>query len=135
MFAGILILLTILFLIGNLFYFFTNKTFKKAGFDSVLFYNLFFVLLGLTLGFAFLYYLLSFQETVLVINDPTEDPAEPTFLNFLYFSGVTILSVGYGDLVPVGSARFFALMQAALGFLLPTIIFLKALNNSEEDDE
>lgn len=52
----------------------------------------------------------------------------------LYFSGVTLLSVGYGDLVPVGSARFFALIQAAIGFLLPTAFFIRALGEKGDND-
>ncbi|MGE7979836.1 potassium channel family protein [Psychrobacillus sp. NPDC093200] len=50
----------------------------------------------------------------------------------IYFSGVTILSVGYGDLVPVGKARFFALIQAAIGLLLPTAFFIRALGEKED---
>lgn len=135
MLSGILIGVTLLFLIVNLYYFFTNKSFKNSYFSSILFYKLFFVLVGITLGFACLYYILSFNEVVLRINDPTGEPADVTFLESLYFSGVTILSVGYGDLVPVGSARFFSLIQASIGLLLPTAYFMKALSSSGEKKE
>ncbi len=133
MVSTILIGITILFIATNLYYFFTHKSYKKSYFDSAMFYKLFFVLLGVTLGFAVLYYVLSFNEVVLRINDPTGEPAEHTFLTMLYFSGVTILSVGYGDLVPVGSTRFFALIQAGLGLLLPAAYFMKALSGREEE--
>lgn len=129
MLPSLLISLTVIFVIGNLIYFFTNKTYKQSYFQAALFYKLFFVLLGLTFGFAGLYYLFSLEETVLKINDPTENAADVTFWNALYFSGVTILSVGYGDIVPVGSARFFALIQASLGLLLPSAYFLKAFSH------
>lgn len=43
-----------------------------------------------------------------------------------------LLSVGYGDLVLDGKARFFALLQAANGFLLPTAL---GDNNEEEKKE
>ncbi|MEC5425730.1 ion channel [Virgibacillus sp. C22-A2] len=130
MISTILIGLTILFIGVNLYYFFTNKTYKKSYASSALFYKLFFVLLGITIGFAVLYYVLSMNEVVLRIADPTGDPAGDSFLTYLYFSGVTILSVGYGDQVPVGSARFFALIQASIGLLLPTAYFVKAITNS-----
>ncbi|WP_280771446.1 potassium channel family protein [Salipaludibacillus daqingensis] len=132
MLTPLLIGFTIIFVIGNLIYFFTNKTYKETYFHAALFYKLFFVLLGLTFGFAGLYYFLSLEEAVLKINDPTDDSVEVTFWNALYFSGVTMLSVGYGDLVPVGSARFFSLIQASLGLLLPAACFLKAFGQSND---
>jgi hypothetical protein len=37
----------------------------------------------------------------------------------LYFSAVTITTVGYGDVVPLtGAARFFAAFEATLGIIL-----------------
>ncbi|WP_223703535.1 ion channel [Sutcliffiella deserti] len=135
MFSTILIGLTIVFIVVNLFYFFTNKTYKKSYASSTLFYKLFFVMLSITLGFAALYYLLSFQEDILRVGGPTGEEANSDFLTYLYFSGVTTLAVGYGDLVPMGSARFFSLIQASLGFLLPSAYFMKALGSSSEDND
>ncbi|ADC49545.1 Ion transport 2 domain protein [Alkalihalophilus pseudofirmus OF4] len=131
----LLIAITILFLIGNLYYFFTSKSYKQSYFCPTLFYKLFFVLVGITFGFAFLYYFLSFHEPVLLINDPTGEIAEQTFLDFLYFSGVTMLSIGYGDLVPVGSARFFSIIQASLGLLLPAAYFMKGFSVAAQSEE
>ncbi|TMW70915.1 ion channel [Alteribacter natronophilus] len=134
MLSVILMGFAILFIAANLYYFFTSKSYKKSYFDPAMLYKLFFVMLGLTFGFAVLYYVLSFNEVVLRINDPTGDPAEHTFLTLLYFSGVTVLSVGYGDLVPVGSARLFSLIQAALGFLMPAAYFMKALSSGSNGE-
>jgi len=132
MISTILIGIIVVFLLVNLFYFVTNRTFTFSYFSSTFFYKLFFVLLSITFGFALLYYLLSFNEDLLTLSDPTGDPVEKTFSNALYFSGVTILSIGYGDIVPVGSARFFALLQASLGILVPAAYFMKAMSSSEE---
>ncbi|WP_339145576.1 MULTISPECIES: ion channel [unclassified Sutcliffiella] len=132
MLSSILIGMTIVFLAMNLFYFFTNKTYKKSYVHTALFLKLFFVMVGITFGFAVLYYLLAGNEVILRISDNTGDQAPEDFLTFLYFSGVTMLSVGYGDLIPVGSARFFALIQASLGLLLPTAYFMKALGSSSK---
>jgi len=131
--STILIGLTIVYLLANLYYFFTNKTYKKSYANSALFYKLFFVLLSITFGFAVLYYLLSFDEVILKIPDSTGTQGKD-FFTYLYFSGVTILSVGYGDVIPVGSARFFSLIQASIGLLLPTAYFMKAMNSSNEED-
>ncbi|KMJ58384.1 metal transporter [Bacillus sp. LL01] len=135
MLSSALIGLTIIFILINLFYFFTNKTYKKSYANSALFLKLFFVMTALTFGFAVLYYLLSSGEVILRVSDINGDQASEDFLTFLYFSGVTMLSVGYGDLIPVGSARFFALIQASLGLLLPTAYFMSALGSSSEESE
>lgn len=46
-----------------------------------------------------------------------------TFANLLedamYFSAVTILSVGYGDITPLGIGRWIAMIEAFFGYLLP----------------
>ncbi|SES14847.1 potassium channel family protein [Salipaludibacillus aurantiacus] len=135
MFSTLLISFTLLFLIANVYYFFTNKSYKKSYMDSALLFKLFLILTTLTFGFACLYYLLSLEQPILRINDPTDELVDMTFGDALYFSGVTMLSVGYGDLVPIGSARFFSLIQAALGLLLPASYFLKAMNNSNSEEE
>lgn len=88
-------------------------------------------MLGITFGFAVLYYLLSMEGDVVRVSTEEGKDGGENFLDYLYFSGVTILSVGYGDLVPVGKARFFALIQAAIGLLLPTAFFIRALDEKE----
>ncbi|RNF39363.1 potassium channel family protein [Planococcus salinus] len=133
MVSAVLIGLTTIFMLGHLYNFFAKKQQKKSYFQSSLFTKLFFSMVALTFGFALIYFLLSMDEPVLRINDETGEAAGQNFLEYLYFSGVTMLSVGYGDLVPVGAARFFSLIQAALGLLLPSAYFVKAFN--ERDDK
>ncbi|SHN30896.1 ion channel [Gracilibacillus kekensis] len=128
-----LVCIAIIFIVANLIYFFRNKTYKKSSFSTALFMKLFFVLLGITFGFGLLYYALSFQETVVVQSLSDNAPIEHSFGNMLYFSGVTMLSVGYGDMLPINAARFFALVQASIGILLPTAYFMKALGKSQDD--
>lgn len=135
MISTILIVLTILFILANLYSFFTNGSYKKSSFNSSLFLQLFINLVGIGFGFAFLYYLLSLNNVILRVSSPTGEPVEPTFSNLLYFSGVTLLSIGYGDYVPVGGVRFFAIMESAIGVLLPSAYFMKALGSSNHEKE
>ncbi|GGM38856.1 LCTB protein [Paraliobacillus quinghaiensis] len=133
--ANFLVGAALIFILINLYYFFTNKTYKKSYFSTALFLKLFFVLTGITISFAVLYYALSLQEVILVETITKKQPANHSFGNLLYFSGVTILSIGYGDLIPVGPARFFSLFEAAIGVLLPTAYFIKALDQSKQGKE
>lgn len=41
-----------------------------------------------------------------------------TFLEALYFSGLTFATIGYGDVTPMGFARFLAVLEGLLGILL-----------------
>ncbi|ANU11609.1 Ion transport 2 domain-containing protein [Planococcus antarcticus DSM 14505] len=138
MIATILIGLMILLMLLNLYYFFTNQQHKESFIHMSLFTKLFLVMTAVTFGFAIIYYLLALNNNVLRLNDETGRVAGDDFWDFLYFSGVTMLSVGYGDLVPVGVARFFAVIQAALGLLLPSAYFVKAfgeMTNHEKDGQ
>ena len=47
--------------------------------------------------------------------------------DIIYFSAVTLLSVGYGDLVPIGIGRIIAIIQALFGFLLPTAFVVTSM--------
>lgn len=132
MLSTLLVGLAIAIIIMNFYYFLTKQKYKKSYFQSSLFQKLFFIMLSLTIGFAVLYYLLSLESTVLRVGTEEGEEGGESFLDYLYFSGVTILSVGYGDLVPIGTARFFALIQAGLGFLLPTAFFIRALSEKED---
>jgi potassium channel LctB len=53
-----------------------------------------------------------------------------------YFSGVTQLTIGYGDIVPAGWIKYLALMQGFLGFLYTILILGRfiALLPSQEGD-
>lgn len=133
--ASIVTIGTIIFILVNLIYFFKDKHFKYSYFSTTLFYKLFFVLFSIMIAFAVLYYVLSFENPMLRVSSPSGKPVEHTFLNYLYYSGVTILSVGYGDYIPTGHIRFFALLEAAIGLLLPTAYFMKVLESKGKEDK
>ncbi|MCH1627656.1 potassium channel family protein [Ferdinandcohnia quinoae] len=52
----------------------------------------------------------------------------------LYFSAITLLSVGYGDVTPFGLARAFAIIEALFGYLLPVIIVIQFLPHQNHDE-
>lgn len=128
----VLIVLTFMLIVTSVYYFFKNKTFKQSYFNVALFIKLFVVMAIVLVGFTFIYYLLSLRGVVLVQTLSSMKVIEPTTLNLLYFSSETIFSVGYGDMLPVGPARFFAMIESMTGILLPTAYFARTFSESKK---
>ncbi|MET3683100.1 potassium channel LctB [Alkalibacillus flavidus] len=80
----------------------------------------------LMLGFALVYFILAemgyglLQGELLQIGNALE-----RFYHAIYFSGVTLMTIGYGDITPVGIGRAIALVEAFIGFLLPAAFLYK----------
>lgn len=129
---SILLTIALLFVGLNVFTFFRRQTYRQTGFDMRLFSHLFVSLLGVMIGFALIYYALSRDGVILVTSLETMNAVDPNWCNLLYFSGVTLLSIGFGDLLPIGPARLFALLEAAIGILLPTAFFVKSIYKKED---
>lgn len=130
MISTLLIALAVLLMFYRFYTFVNNKAYKKNYFNSALFYQLLLNMFIVMIGFSFIYYLLAKSTVILRISTPTGDPAPDTFFDLLYFSGVTLLAIGYGDYVPVGPAKVFAILEAAIGLLLPTAYFVKVISES-----
>nr|WP_272885559.1 potassium channel family protein [Fictibacillus marinisediminis] len=45
----------------------------------------------------------------------------------MYFSSMTMLSVGYGDLTPMGFGRWLSIIEALIGYLLPAAFVLTSV--------
>ncbi|MBG9654345.1 transporter [Cytobacillus firmus] len=73
------------------------------------------------IGFGLIYIWFDLHGLV-VLMDGTEY-METGFLERLetgfYFSAVTLFSVGYGDISPVGIGRLIAVLEALIGYVIP----------------
>ncbi|MGM0845481.1 MAG: ion channel [Bacillota bacterium] len=92
-----------------------------------------FLLLGMSylvlmFGFGLVYVLLEVEGIDLLIENG--NVIQGGFLDHLftclYFSGVTLFSVGYGDVTPVGIGRGIALIESWLGYTIPAAFVIKA---------
>lgn len=80
-------------------------------------------LAGAVVVFAVAYWLLTVSGLAPLV--PTYTDGEPGFLDALYFSVVTISSLGYGDIRPVGLARLLAAGEVVLGLSFFGLIVAK----------
>ncbi len=87
------------------------------------------------LSSLFLVFFLTILMFSLIYNEPINDSEtyfiengavknDLSFSSSFYFSTVTITTLGYGDIAPVGSYRFFAMTEVMLGLIYGgTIIY------------
>jgi potassium channel LctB len=50
----------------------------------------------------------------------------------LYLSGITLLSVGYGDVTPMGIGRWIAIIEALLGYIMPAVLVVRTMLDRDE---
>ncbi|KUP08534.1 hypothetical protein Q75_02620 [Bacillus coahuilensis p1.1.43] len=91
------------------------------------------IYINFMLGFCLLYLLFEIRgEHILVENNEIMNGSFPhLFFTCLYFSGVTIFSLGYGDITPVGIGRGIALMESFLGYVIPAAFVVRSFLISE----
>lgn len=131
--AAFLIASLIVLFVIELYHFIKYRKENKTQFSHPMLLSLFFTLFVIFIGFSLLYYLLYYTGHVVLVNTLSDDPVT-NYLDYLYFSGVTLLSIGYGDYVPVGVARSFSLLQSSLGLLLPSAYFLRHLSSKDQSN-
>lgn len=95
-------------------------------FSTEVFVSLLFIYVIVMLGYGLIYFILSFQGIVLVENGELRDVSIlGSIIHSIYFSGVTLLTIGYGDITPIGIGRLIALTEALIGYVLPAAFVLK----------
>ena len=90
--------------------------------------------LSINLGCGVLYWLVSFLP-----GHGLREPSQPmghdaaALLEAIYFSFVTGLSIGFGDIVPVGAVRLLAVVQGGACLLLFGAIISKFVSGRQEE--
>ena len=82
------------------------------------------IVMSMQTAFAVIYHFASNEASYLVRGDLRVTD----FVDALYFSGVTLLTVGYGDIVPEGDFRFTAVAEVYGGTLFIFAFFTWGLS-------
>lgn len=76
-------------------------------------YRTMLIVITMQMAFALIYHFASTEATYLARGSARVTD----FVDALYFSGTTLLTVGYGDVVPMGDFRFTAVSEVYGGTL------------------
>lgn len=84
-------------------------------------------------GFGIIYMVFAFNGNPLLIEIGNVKNNN-IFETCLYFSAMTLFSVGHGDVIPQGLGRIITVIEALIGYTLPAAFVARAVmegNNSE----
>jgi len=88
--------------------------------------------LALVLGCGLLYWVAGLAGTPWMSLDETGRGALAALADAIYFSFVTALTIGYGDIAPLGPARLLAVVEGAAGLLLFGFVISKLVSRRQE---
>ncbi len=101
---------------------------------------LFLLYINIILVFGVIYSILDHTKLGPIVEHNEAEYPHRTFdkplFRSLYFSAITMLSVGYGDVTPYGWSRLVAMTESIIGGILPAAIvirFMLPLRNNKEE--
>jgi potassium channel LctB len=106
---------------------------REKRFSTEIFYALILTYTIVILGFGLIYFILSFEGILLVEGGELRQVSPiGSMIHSFYFSGVTMLTIGYGDITPIGIGRLLALIEALIGYILPTAFVVQLVQHNGE---
>ncbi|MBM7553860.1 potassium channel family protein [Thalassobacillus pellis] len=132
-----IILLLILFIIGvSLISFFRQIVSEEHHFSLAVFFGLLILYTIILCGFGLIYLILSLNGVMLLEGEALQEAYLLERIGqAIYFSGVTLLTVGYGDIIPVGWGRPLALLESLIGYIIPAALFVKVFIEAKQYSE
>nr|WP_302328582.1 potassium channel family protein [Salirhabdus salicampi] len=108
----------------------------RNSFSAEHFYGLMLIYITVTIGFGLIYFLLSQLGIPILTEGYLQGNSQLERLGHaIYFSGVTLLTVGYGDITPLGIGKWIALAEALMGYILPAAFVVHAFYLQSRQNE
>jgi len=88
--------------------------------------------LAIVIGFGLVYWMADLAGTPWIDSDLGGPGSLADLANAIYFSFVTALTIGYGDISPLGAARILAIIEGAAGLLIFGFVISKLVSQRQE---
>lgn len=99
---------------------------------KVLLYHLisvFLVYINIIISFSLVYLYLDFTNLGPIVDHYSTQIHQSSWFDRMtrsfYFSSITLMSVGYGDITPFGWSKAVAVLEALIGYILPPTLIVK----------
>jgi potassium channel LctB len=89
------------------------------------------IYLTVIIGFGLIYLLFELKGLSLLVETNNENNYN-MFETSFYFSAMTLFSVGNGDVIPHGFGRMVAVVEALIGYTLPTAFVARVIMDREK---
>ncbi len=124
LFLGVLICIIMAL---RLLFFPARFKYKEVSFENFIFLGITYVVI--MIGFGILYLLLDMRGLIVFYDvDQNVDSVGHFFSKLetsIYLSAVTLFSVGFGDVIPVGIGRLLVIIEALLGYTIPAAFVVR----------
>ncbi|MCJ7843316.1 potassium channel family protein [Lederbergia sp. NSJ-179] len=105
--------------------------FKQVSFENFAFLGCTYAII--MIGFGLLFLLLEMKGWTLIIDSSLRETNSwnQQLATSLYLSAITLFSVGYGDVVPVGIGRLLVMIEALIGYTIPAAFVVRTFIDYE----
>ncbi|GIN74672.1 LCTB protein [Bacillus sp. J14TS2] len=105
--------------------------YKQVSFENFAFLGCTYVVI--MIGFGLLFLLLEIKGWTVIIDSSLQESSgwNQRLSTSLYLSAITLFSVGFGDVVPVGIGRLFVMIEALLGYTIPAAFVVRTFIDYE----
>lgn len=114
--------------------FIEEKSEKKFSMENLIWIaNLYGTIL---IGFALIYLLFELNHYPVILDSGMRVSGDffKQLETSFYFSAMTMFSVGYGDVSPIGIGRIIAAIEAFIGYSLPAAFLIRAVIEFEQHE-
>lgn len=131
-----LLAVTIVGLVSSIRSLFVAKVSRKQYFSLENIVFLILIYITVLLGFGIIFTVLDSNNSPILIENgmPLKGDFITKLESAMYFSAITLLSVGYGDITPIGIGRWVAIIEALIGYTIPMAFVVKSVIHAERNE-